>query len=663
QLPAGRIENMNMMALDARLAGHSRPAGNHVLTVFIGAATPVAVAALNRAAEQGVPILCLGPGDISAELTVASNWRLFFSSAAPVAVCPVLTRLAEFFGLEEGFQINLTVQQGYEALRDELLPLLAQVLSQVKFSRHCGLLHLRCLLRNLPAICGEGARSLRLATAGATAVICGAGPSLEATAALLWCHRRDYFLIAVGHAVSRLRACGLLPDLVVEIDAECDRNWSEFMTEDVPLAAFPTVASPVPAGFRRLVWYGEPERENRLLPELLGLQLPPVAAARSVMVTALDLAVQAGFARIGMVGSDLCLADDGSIYGGGQGFFPGGEAVPGNDGGTVISLPALLGIREALERYAASCPQPLFNCTAGGARIAGFHWESLATFLAGAVVTPVVEFAPVPPHPAATELVAAWTRWRNTGEMTAVTALLQERLRRFSAQLRADAVNPALLADFPSRLLADLDRDIYGDPGGGRFSGPYRSAAFRATAIAAVRGGNPEYAAWLDGPEAWGGDPRFHVRSWLEALPEVRLAATGRVLSPGDNREHAAQERLTAFLHREGFDPARHFMVFVAPGDWQEVVRFARSRPGLPFAVLDPFPELFAAVIDYSVFFHYFPATTTIIAWGRKFRKAPRLLHALRRTVAGRDMTIMPRCLPDLADMPETVAAMTALCE
>ena len=645
---------MDKQQLELRLRGNTRRPGYNTLTVFFGAWSESTAASLDDGARQGALLLYIYDGYARAEAD-RRECLFFHAPAVECELTPLFRQLCEAYGIEEGFQINTISQNGYEHLPQRLIPLFHQILSGVKFSRHIGLLHLRCMLRNIPALAGGGRLTARQRHRKAAAVVCGAGPSLVSQLEQLRELRDRVWVISVGHAAVRLADHGIQPDLVVEIDAESGRNWRRGLDLACPLAAVPIVAPEVTGHFSRFMWYGEPERENCAFLRGLGIDLPAIAVSCGVIITAIDIAFQIGFDHVGLIGSDLCLADNGSMYGDGA-SVAGGTVLPGNLGGTVVSLPALTGIRDALETYIAEHRRTVCNCTNGGAVIRGARWLPLTEFAKLAEHPPQVEFFPEPHHPAAERLAASWRRMLAGGEPDATAAWLLARQERFVAQVDADALSPGKLSTLPPYLLEDIDRDIEGDQGGA-MAGPYRFAAFRRHAIDTVRLHNPQYAEWLENGDKQPPDTRFEVRSWLETLPDVRLTATGQPLTPGDNREHAAREALEQFLQENNFDRQRHLPVFVAPGNWLEVVQFARGWPGTPFVVLDPFPELFSRLIDYALFCHYFPAEAVIVGIHPELTRWKRLYHGVCREAARQGKSLLFRAHPALADHPEVKQA------
>lgn len=259
--------------------------------------------------------------------------------------------------------------------------------------RNRGLIRLRCSLENLPSIIRNRSLCLNRVPAGTSAIVCGAGPSLARQFGLLREAGRAALIIAVGHAVPSLVRAGIIPHVVVEVDAHAGRNWPPELSSDSLLVACTEVAPEVARRFKRVLWcYGSSPPFNQILKHW-GLPLCQLQLAKTVSTCAVDLAVRMGCGRIALVGQDFCLLPggqshvDGAVWDNGDPIVP----VPGNEGGTVPSTESLVVIREALEDYLAclsaepTAPRPALairNCTHGGAAVKHTVRDTLKNFCA-----------------------------------------------------------------------------------------------------------------------------------------------------------------------------------------------------------------------------------------------------------------------------------------
>lgn len=585
--------------------------GRNAMTVVFGPSATETALTLDRAArEQQVLILFVHDG--VARFRLPSDSRLFAGSVdVPDRLRHIAADMFEYFGIEEGFQLNTVCLKGGEPIRERGVPLLLALLSDLKFHRRADLMLLRCLLRNLPGIGREVRSCLPAAPPDGAVLICGAGPSLGGQLETIRRYRNRFQLFCVGHAYPRLHAAGVRPDLVVEIDAESSLRNRPLPTPAIcPLAATPQTAPAVVEAFTEHLWLADPDPVRDRWLRQLGINLPSVTVARSVIVTAVDLAVRSGYRQIALVGSDLCLGENDVFYDSVEGKSSAVAErcpLPGNDAPEVVSTPALSGIRDALQQYLQACPVKVHNCTSGGAVIAGTVRSSLDTWSADHMAAaPTMLPPPVAVAGLETRLAGMFDRENETPPVVASA------LARWLDTVKREAQPGIDLTSLPLQLRRDLADDLAGKAG----TGPYDYNAFREFAVAVIRRNYPAYADWLARSEEGMEPDDFTVASWLTSLPQVSRRSTGTALTSGDNREHAAHETVSRFTVDRQFDSARDAVVIAGPGDWQPAVELLRCYPDTPVMVLDPHPRLFRRLINYSLFLHVFPADSLIAGTG-----------------------------------------------
>ena len=582
-----------MTAMDmAKLLARCRTGGGRKsLTVFVGHPVPATVAALDRTArEQRALIFFLHDGPDP--LTLPDDSPLFHAAVAAADLPAQFAALCQHFLLEEGFQIKTMCEPGAEPLLERWREPLLTLLSNLKFRRRAEVMLWRCLLRNLPNI--QERRPLPApADPNAAVLICAAGPSLARQGEILRRFRHRFHLFCVGRALPRLQAAGVTPDLVVEIDAESRIAGQP----DRPLAAAVTAAPDVTSAFHPVLWLADPDPERHAVVTAQVGELPSVALARSVVVTALDLAVKAGYRRIALTGSDLCLADDGSLYGNRNeldfGTPVAAVRLPGNDVPEVISTPGLAGIRDAVQSYLAACPVPVVHCTDGGARLDHTVRQSLEDWAEQqASAEPFVLPPPIP-----RSILAASPG--SAGPEPAIVRWLETARREARPGHSFDQLETGLRQDVRSR-----DGEVF------------RYPSFRAFALACVRRRNPAYADWLATlPDDESAPDGFTVDSLLLLLPQVRQT-DGTPLTPGDNREQTAYDMVSRFAVENKLNAATDAVAIAGPGDWAAAAELARCYPTLPLLVIDPHPRLFRRIMDYTLFLHWFDADTLIAGVG-----------------------------------------------
>ncbi len=379
------------------------------LLVWVGRAS----ATLAELARQGRVLRFPDPAEPSCdpasggsggETLVRSRAELFQAILALRAPLPVHVAVHRGEGASPAWQREVAAAaQG--ALRSRALQQRTVVASAPTWCLQ-GLANLGSLARH-PSIA-----PLRGSLAGVPAVLVSPGPSLDRNVEQLSSLKGRALLVSGTHALQALARAGVTPDLVMCADpGDLARHWA-----GVPLAeieAFVVAATcrseafDVPA--RRILTFAGNSRLDEWLFEPLG-EAPYLATGGSVSCSQLSLALHLACDPIAFVGQDLSFGERFYAAGGldgdarveladGDSFVlvkpagatgPGSELpdgrlrftvaqrmieVPGWDGGTVRTTPALKAFLDWFEYVAASLAgKPrLLNCTEGGARIAGME--------------------------------------------------------------------------------------------------------------------------------------------------------------------------------------------------------------------------------------------------------------------------------------------------
>ncbi len=152
-------------------------------------------------------------------------------------------------------------------------------------------------------------------TPGATALVCGAGPSLYEDLERLKLTpgaRENAVWIAVDTALAPLHAAGFAPDLTVSVDPQAlNRYYLEGERDSSWIVIDPTTTYLTPrlVGADRLVFTSSPFALARLFFDYCEESVGELAFGGSVSTNAYDLAVRMGCRRILLIGQDLAFTN------------------------------------------------------------------------------------------------------------------------------------------------------------------------------------------------------------------------------------------------------------------------------------------------------------------------------------------------------------------
>ncbi len=219
---------------------------------------------------------------------------------------------------------------------------------------------------------------------GKPALVAAAGPSLSSALPHIAKHRAGFVLVAVGTALRPLAQAGIKPDLAVTADpsyltgrqftCDCTDLYLVSTLMGFPpvlrqcKGVFVTCESGNPVGQWARQYFDRPAS---------------LAAAGTVTLTAMDMAVKFGCDPVATVGLDLCLGADGSSHAD-YSMYHGRKAsqevirklipVPGNRRDTVYTMPNMRNYIELIGNYALRrFGTRLVNLNTDGARIRGLE--------------------------------------------------------------------------------------------------------------------------------------------------------------------------------------------------------------------------------------------------------------------------------------------------
>ena len=538
--------------------------------------------------------------------------------------------------------------------------------------RRRGLIRLRAACHNLKkASLGKQVIPEKLPD-GIPVVLCGAGPSLAEELDALKKLKEVAVIVAVGHAVRTLDQGGIVPDIVVEGDSLCGRNWPEGLKVESLLVATSEVAPEVAARFNDVLWCTGSSPPFNQAVNSLDLPLFQVRLNKTVSVHALDFILRIGGRKIALIGQDYCFGRDGRLY-----AEPSQKSVvadslelPAAVGhGTVVADAGLQSLWKAINAYIDGISEvielDLTNCSGGAA-------------LNRTTVSTLKEWADL------LEKGEKPTRFYRTQPLLdtqiAVPQILAEELRRELAsidevqkscrgmryEVERYPVRPNMLQRKKVQLESAIQRETATQQGlhcvpwihtvfhvadqimketpgmvsnepdagkqlnylsrryalAGRFcqdlidslennTPPNHFSAYREENLAAIARNNPALAERLRALIPAGVPDGFVIHWFNQILPNVYRA--GKALCSGSRFFHEAREQVVQFAEQTGFNPATHALTIIAPGNWVYVLDFINCFPGLELVVIDPWPQVLAQQLEGGCFLHRLPESACVV--------------------------------------------------
>lgn len=465
------------------------PSGNFHLQSYPGATTAIAIGPLPAEALALLPpvraLLWIAP-EASVAPALPAGTALYRATAfTRAAVAPELERLLRLDAR------HLPSVLTPLAVDPELIPVIALVADVLEQNHRARVTRQRDGFRwqqHVLANLGAYARQPLSATwanslAGRPAVVCGAGPSLDVSAARLAPVAGQVVIFAADSALHTLAKHGITADFVVSIDVAKEPG------KCLPAGHTPrhTILSPVsPPAWRTAVPTDLVHfvASNQLTTDWLaaqGVPRPPLAVAENCGVTALVLARWLGCAPIHLFGLDLALAPgaqrhtdgaDASLYT--QSGFNTGQSYPEVPGNYAEKVPThVLGDWRALDRRLADWPAGLVvNVNDRGAKLGNTTLVAPAQFTLESTGAKVEWLAAFPDSTPAVDATAPLARLRAAGQQcTAIMPHLRAALQAggpdtlvpLLRRILADETTSRMLGGYALKLMPHLLPPIEGD--------------------------------------------------------------------------------------------------------------------------------------------------------------------------------------------------------
>lgn len=246
------------------------------------------------------------------------NERVEFTVAQKLSEDLTKLYVPSFYGTLEVLE-----QRGWTEENKELMPFiqsqiqeaLTNISADFSVQSHFGKLWVHNLMSNLKLVPQMHCLNDSKTGLEKTAVVLGAGPTLEEKIPLLKNQRSAFYIIATDTSLSVLCNNGLVPDAVVSLDGQnvslthfihskkMDLSNTVFLFD---LTANPAAVRKVKNAGAKLVFFQSGHPLSLYACTLFNLQLPQLfSGTGTVTISALDFAIKTGFSKILIYGADF----------------------------------------------------------------------------------------------------------------------------------------------------------------------------------------------------------------------------------------------------------------------------------------------------------------------------------------------------------------------
>lgn len=204
------------------------------------------------------------------------------------------------------------------AMKNAVLSPLNEMIQTIQMNRHMQEIQLLHTVSNLPDIEKfYGLAKLKNCFTQKTALIIGAGPSLNSQLTEIYERRNDFVIFAAGSAIKALEKANVKADFYVEIDIRSSDHWENIDCSEMNLIASPQISPGLASRFSQVFWCDVQSLETSFWKDDLLALCPDFAwidGGSNTGSFATAAAVFCGSRKIVLSGIDLCLAADGSSH-------------------------------------------------------------------------------------------------------------------------------------------------------------------------------------------------------------------------------------------------------------------------------------------------------------------------------------------------------------
>ena len=252
---------------------------------------------------------------------LSKNDRLSFCTIDELLQKLTFLYVPSFYGnlevIEQAGWINENPEI-YSNFKQKLQTALSIISADFSVQSHFGKLWFHNIISNLQNICKTKNNELSefpKNLLAKTAVILGAGPTLEHELLVIKQNRNDYFIIATDTAFSILNVNEIIPDAVVSLDGQniSGTHFINTKTNDYSKTLFLFDLTSNPGAVRKVkkmngkvLFFKSGHPLSEYLSNKLGLTLPLLfSGAGTVTISAIDFALKAGFTNLIVLGADF----------------------------------------------------------------------------------------------------------------------------------------------------------------------------------------------------------------------------------------------------------------------------------------------------------------------------------------------------------------------
>ncbi len=292
------------------------------LILLIGAGNEFLIKALRNLLKSNQKLFILDANPITIDYSHLEN--TYFSCGDSTQTCldklhKIITEEVYYLRFKICLEIsdNSGRNKAVKKIENYLIPKLRSKMEIVRDCRHIDEISFQNILLNLPSIkTSKGLKFIKRPDHISTAIIVGAGPSLDTQINWLKKNRDYFFIIAAGATVKAFKNHNIIPDYYVEIDRCALRNWDNIKIDEADkLLCSPTISPGLAPKFDHAYWFISSHNIlEKTIVTPFNKDVDRLFVGTNVGVAAGSFAIYLGFKKIILLGIDLCCTISGSTH-------------------------------------------------------------------------------------------------------------------------------------------------------------------------------------------------------------------------------------------------------------------------------------------------------------------------------------------------------------